>query len=94
MGTYGEYINRMAWDMLCAKYSESKRRLGSIYGRSYCIVMQPRGYGKTMSTQALYRAITAKFARYYKVISVRWCTGFEILDNGKRRYCHVYMAEK
>lgn len=29
-----------------------------------------------------------------KIIMVRWCNGFEILDNGTRRYCYVYMAEK
>lgn len=89
MSTYEQYIDRMAWDMIC-KIILAKSRMGSVYG----ITAQPRGYGKTITTRALYRAITTKFVRYNKVISVRWCTGFEVFDNGKRRYCHVYMAEK
>lgn len=72
------------------RYLLCKTRVGSVYG----ITTAPRGYGKTMTTRALYKAIMCEFARYYENISVRWCSGFEILDNGKRRYCHVYMAEK
>lgn len=72
------------------RYLICKTRISSIYG----MTAQSRGYGKTMTTQALYRAITTQFARYFKVISVRWCTSFEVFDNGKRRYCYVYVAEK
>lgn len=72
------------------RYLLCKTRAGSVYG----ITTAQRGYGKTMTTRALYRSIMTESAHYFKVISVRWCEGFEVFDNGKRRYCHVYMAEK
>lgn len=72
------------------QYLVYKTLVGSTYG----MTAQPRGYGKTITTQALYRSIMSTFTRYFKVISVRWCESFEVFDNGKRRYCFVYMAEK
>lgn len=89
MGTFGDTFNRMAWNMVCAKLN-AKAYLNSLYG----VKIQSRGYGKTITTQALYREIMTRYARYYNYISVRWCECFEILDNGKRRYCYVYVAKK
>lgn len=90
MDTYGEYIDRMAWNMICAKLAESKQRIGTIYS----IRMRPRGYGKTMSTRALYRAITTRFSDECKIISVRWCEYFEIPYYRRRKNYIVYLAKK
>lgn len=67
----------------------AKARLNTFYS----ITMQSRGYGKTMTTRALYKSIINEFASYFKTISVRWCESFEILDNRKRRMCYVHMAK-
>lgn len=90
MNTYGDYIERMAWNMICAKLSESKRRVGT----HYCIRMYPRGYGKTMTTRALYRAITKEFVDEYRIISVRWCEYFEIPYYRRWKNYIVYVAKK
>lgn len=82
--------DRIAWNFICAKLSESKRRVGTYYGIKMC----SRGYGKTMTTRALYRAITTEFVDCCKIISVRWCEYFEIPYYRRRKNYIVYMAKK
>lgn len=82
--------DRIAWDFICAKLSESRRRVGTYYG----IRIQSRGCGKTMTTKALYRAITKQFVDEYKIIAVRWCEYFEIPNYRRRKNYIVYVAKK
>lgn len=86
MKNYGEYIDRMAWNIICAKIVEKAR-----FQTNYSIVMQPRSCGKTITTKALYKSIMCKFVPYFKQISIKWCNGFEVVHKGKRQYCHIYI---
>lgn len=88
MNGYVNWFDRMAWDLICAKIS-AKQRLNTTYG----FLFQSRGYGKTLTTRALYRSIAREFSPYFRQISVRWCESFEILDDRKRRVCFVHMAK-
>lgn len=88
MNGYVNWFDRLAWDMICAKIAY-RQRLNTTYG----LIVQPRGYGKTITTRALYSSIIREFSPYFRQISVRWCESFEIFDNRKRRMCYVHLAE-
>lgn len=92
MNTYGEYIDRMAWNIICAEIA--KRQYCYSFGH-YCISMQSRGYGKTMTSRALFRSIMNNFSEDFdkNSISVRWCEYFEIPNFRGRKNYIVYMAK-
>lgn len=71
----------------CNRLFAEKHRFG--------FIMQPRGYGKTMTSRALFRSITNNFAEDFdkNTISLRWCEYFEIPDNRGRKNRLIYMAK-
>lgn len=94
MDCYVSTFNRLAWEMICNRIAE-KSQIGSIYGRSCRIVMQSRGYGKTMTSRALFRSIMYNFSEDFdkNTISLRWCEYFEIPNFRGRKNYIVHMAK-
>lgn len=94
MEAYRSTFDRMAWELICSKIAE-KSQIGSIYGRSCCIIMQPRGYGKTMTSRALFGSIMNNFSEDFdkNSISIRWCEYFEIPNDRGRKNRLIYMAK-
>jgi len=87
MDCYVSTFDRLAWECLCNRLFTEKYRFG--------FIMQPRGYGKTMTSRALFRSIMNNFYEDSdkKSISVRWCEYFEIPDDRGRKNRLVYMAK-
>lgn len=88
MNEGANWFDRLAWDLVCAKIAY-RQRLNTTYG----FIAQPRGYGKTLTTRALYRAVIREFSPYFRQISIRWCESFEIFDDRGRRVCFVHVAK-
>lgn len=88
MSKYGEWFDRMAWDMICTKIAAKGLTSTAITRR--LITFGGRGCGKTLTMKIVANQINEL---YNKRISVRWCESFEILDDRKRRVCFVHMAK-
>lgn len=85
MNCYVTTFDQMAWDIICAEIAK----------RQYCISMQSRGYGKTMTSRALFRSIMENVSEDFdkNTISLRWCEYFEIPNFRGRKNYIVYMAK-
>lgn len=107
MSKYGDWFDRIAWDLICAKiadkcdYNVCKSRVSSTYGSTPTAITRRlltyggRGFGKS---EALIRTLKAVVHEIFllnnkMLISVRWCESFEILDDRGRRVCFVHLAK-
>lgn len=87
MNCYVTTFDRVTWECLCNRLFTEKYRFG--------FIMQPRGYGKTMTSRALFRSIINVFHDDFdkNTISLRWCEYFEIPNFRGRKNYIVYMAK-
>lgn len=95
MSKYGEWVDRIAWELICTKIAEkqclNKYKLTPTALTRRLITFGGRGCGKTLTMKFVAKQINELYNK--SLISVRWCECFEILDNRKRRVCYVHLAK-